>query len=937
MKKKKNLKTIGNVTKHIIATRPFFWKDHKQTHSQNKEEHTHHSSNANISNHPIMNDGLIQIDQLEDQIIDHPDERTRRELHDTSLDETFQKKLSAKAKEFESSSLGDELGDADDSSSHDVSMSYQFLITKLHLNYKHQEYGDLQQEISEWFTFHDLKSIGGLDALLESFEQNTDMDELATKLLGCSIDDNLAYLKSILYYSFGEYATKSSIEEQVSQIETNNCKLLQLEIYKPLVNILLGFFTNRMEIDTSGDKSSALSKKVEDTYFRILTILYLLVLTSLHNRRQLQSFRKFLQASNVLELIVQFIEHWKWHHNNSYRVRYLVLLLDKLLLLEFGNKTQLVSCDAFLKELHHIKTFDDAAQEKPVLTCSPLDYFAFRQDLLDKYPLYELDGVKNLKETVSNESKDASIEEKYKTFMAVNAYSNSLSNSIEIPKTNKSHTVLSQLPAQPVHIATPLPSPKLMSSDFMSGGEKIRKSYQVNQSMPFIYPNESLDGSGPNIPVALLEADEILKNSVYESYSIKQLWSERAKFMKQERGYVNAYDDKDEFDYSFDELRNEYPDKLSEIDSLERVEQFYSTTFFRLHSLIEVFLEIIKNNRADKNLSLYEYELNPSTSFMVKSKTSHDNDEATTRVEQLLLLQLEVMNVKEIMTKTAVGIISRLLEWFKISHVLKYYYLSSILFDQQFVTTSLDFISNSFNNQNNQSLSHQLGEKKDELLEYEMLINQNKLMNPQIKLSKLDFFHNCLHMNSVTTEYTFINKTFILELPKELDSKKISHVYIQNFNHNFASILADILEINNKILLKNQSQRIFSINDIKPSELFKMILINYDNEAFSHPILKILKKLVPYQGRKWKSMNMDLISTIYLNCKLSMKDNWLSGKDLGSEFNNSYDQEVALRALLQFYNIKRYNGEHLGYKLQRDEIVDVPPLKLNEPDFEIKE
>lgn len=79
---------------------------------------------------------------------------------------------------------------------------------------------------------------------------------------------------------------------------------------------------------------------------------------------------------------------------------------------------------------------------------------------------------------------------------------------------------------------------------------------------------------------------------------------------------------------------------------------------------------------------------------------------------------------------------------------------------------------------------------------------------------------------------------------------------------------------------------------------------------------------------------MDLISTIYLNCKLSMKDNWLSGKDLGSEFNNSYDQEIALRALLQFYNIKRYNGELLGYKLERDDIMDIPPLKLNESELE---
>ncbi|KAI5965114.1 FAR11 [Candida theae] len=883
-----------------------------------------------------MNDELIQIDQLEDQIIDHPDERTRKELHDTSLDETFQKKLSAKAKEFESSSpMNDEFGEADDSISHDTSMGYQFLITKSHLNYHHQEYGDMQQEISEWFTFHDLKFIGGLDILLDSFESNHDMEELTTRLLGSSIGGDLSCLKNVLYFSFGEYASKSTVEEQVRQIIANNLKLLELEVYKPLITMLLDFMKTRIDKDTSEITNCTISKRVEVNYFRVLTLLYILVLTALHNPQESKQFRKFLSLCSLLESVVQFIEHWKWHHNNSYRVRYLVLLLNKLLLLEFGDKDQLASCDAFLNQLHHIKTFDNSNTGKPVLKCSPLDYFAFRQDLLDKYPLYELGGVKDLQDTWLNKSTDSSIEERYKTFMAVNAYSNSLSNSIEIPKTNKSHTVLGQLPAQPVHIATPLPSPKLMSSDFMSGGEKIRKSYQVNQSMPFIYPNEYQDDCSSNVPYAMLEADEILKNSVYESYSVKRLWSEREKFMKQERGYVDAYDDKDEFDYSFGELRLERPENIAEIDSLERVERFYSETFFRLHSIIEVFMEIIKANRIDRNLSLYEFELNPATSFMVKSTTPHENDEAIIKVEQLLLSQLEVMNVKEIMTKTAVGIILRLLQWFKKSHVLKYYYLSSLLFDQQFFNISLDFISNGFNNPNNQSLSHQTGEKRDDLLEYEMMVNQNKLMNPQIKIPKLEFFHNCLRMDPKSSDYTFINKSFISELPKQYDSKKLSHVYISNFNHNFASILADMLEINNKILIKNQSHRIFSMNDIKPSELFKMILINYDNEAFSHSILKILKKLVPYQGRKWKSMNMDLISTIYLNCKLSMKDNWLSGKDLGSEFHNSYDQEVALRALLQFYNIKRYSGDKLGYKLNRsDNLADIPLLNLNDLELE---
>lgn len=75
---------------------------------------------------------------------------------------------------------------------------------------------------------------------------------------------------------------------------------------------------------------------------------------------------------------------------------------------------------------------------------------------------------------------------------------------------------------------------------------------------------------------------------------------------------------------------------------------------------------------------------------------------------------------------------------------------------------------------------------------------------------------------------------------------------------------------------------------------------------------------------------MDLISQIYLKLDLSMKDTWLSGKDLEFDFNNSYDQEVALRALLQFYNVRNYpeQMELMGYKISVDR--DIPPLDLND-------
>ena len=46
-------------------------------------------------------------------------------------------------------------------------------------------------------------------------------------------------------------------------------------------------------------------------------------------------------------------------------------------------------CDEFLVKLHHVKNKPTKESLESNLTCSPLDYFVFRQDLIDKYPLYD--------------------------------------------------------------------------------------------------------------------------------------------------------------------------------------------------------------------------------------------------------------------------------------------------------------------------------------------------------------------------------------------------------------------------------------------------------------------------------------------------------------------------------------------------------------------
>ena len=70
---------------------------------------------------------------------------------------------------------------------------------------------------------------------------------------------------------------------------------------------------------------------------------------------------------------------------------------------------------------------------------------------------------------------------------------------------------------------------------------------------------------------------------------------------------------------------------------------------------------------------------------------------------------------------------------------------------------------------------------------------------------------------------------------------------------------------------------------------------------------------------------MELISQIYLHCKLNLRDSWLSGKDLENDFNNSFGQEIALRGLLQFYCLRRYplQMEKMGYELLIENIEEL--------------
>lgn len=912
----------------------------------------------------------ILIDQLEDLIIDHPDARTREQMEEMSLDQAFQDKLNARADQItnlnpdkhhnggslDAISDSNEPSDSNGGGGGNPDNEYQFLIDRTHLLYEYRDYGNLDVELSEWFVFNDFAVLGGLDGLAQKYQNVMDPDpEIELKLLKDFITSlaknptetwsvsTTHNLQLLTYYGLGKYRHDcNSRIDQILAITEHMINLYHWGLLEVLIDIIESFMDGRISTDQSESDSGSDQYKVppeiQSNFFRALTLFYFMLNVSIHTPQSFGNLKSTLSSKDILSRLVKFIEHWKWKPNSAYRIRSIILITWKLLLVELGDSKQLNSTEKFLVELHGIKKNDDNELE-----CSPLDYFSFREDIMAKYPLYT--GEENVKKDpldifgknndILKLSIDTNLKAKpmsYDMYMAMNESSNSLSNLIEIPKTNKSHTISSQLPTQTVHIATPVPSPPSTPSDYMSGGEKIRKLYQLNQAMPFIYPiSDEIKA-----PYAIHEADEILKRSYYESYSNKQLWEERQKFMRQERGFVSEYEKEEGQGIGIEDENEviEYSEKLleshkkykEEVHSLLRVESFYDKTLESLNSFIEVLVETIKSNKFDYDLNFPEWELNPETSCFDSTLGDSDGSEsARAKIEFILMQQLEVLLVKEITLKASSAIILLLLQWFKKNHVLKYWYLSSLLFDEQYLSILMDFLNSSFNNNNLQQLKKKPYGTTDNLnnSNYDSQFYQNKILNPMIRLPKFEFFHNCLKSFPESHKYEFINKVSILEFPSSKDVNNVNNIVMGKYNANYCFSLANLLSVADLILLENKTQRILTLSDLKPSDMFKMILLNFNNEYFNQPMLKMLKKLIPYQGRKWKSNNMELISQVYLNSKLTLRDNWLSGKDLENDFNNSYGQEIAVRGLLQFYNMRRYPEQmkNLGYDLLSSEFA----------------
>lgn len=146
---------------------------------------------------------------------------------------------------------------------------------------------------------------------------------------------------------------------------------------------------------------------------------------------------------------------------------------------------------------------------------------------------------------------------------------------------------------EPVHIATPAPSPPPTPA-LGPGGKSIKKqNYQTNQMFPFLYPpleesSNNLGGKGTtalqdalagrkwegsDVPASILEAATLFSSRMRATRAMRQLWQERIRFMKHERGIAsgnleeeNETVEEDE-DIDFDDLDSDLKNRLVAVEA----------------------------------------------------------------------------------------------------------------------------------------------------------------------------------------------------------------------------------------------------------------------------------------------------------------------------------------------------------------------------------
>ncbi|BEJ14883.1 hypothetical protein CspHIS471_0406500 [Cutaneotrichosporon sp. HIS471] len=583
----------------------------------------------------------------------------------------------------------------------------------------------------------------------------------------------------------------------------------------------------------------------------------------------------------------------------GYPVKKVLLLLWKTLLACLGGMREAAKTKALSRELAGL-----GPEEKEFAKTTPIDIANWRRDTSTKYPTFAPSPSQGTGVPVSTEALADSI----RPLPARPNY-----HSTEIPSSSSSPFSPSNHPSMP-QPGTPAPTPP------QTPQQRPKKlQFQTDPTRPFVFPySQSTQGPPASlVPYAIEEADQLYNSHLFVSLGLYQLWEAREDCLREERGlgrsgligFSNLHLDDDEdraaedamrrdWHYEEEEMRAEAKDdsegiklakeKRAAARRLYRVEVLYRSMLPMMQNTVIVLLKLLLATVTGSGTQpphLSQSMGGQGMTSPTQDMPPHQDLPPPTKEE------IDIARHREITSKAVSAIILLLLKWFKASHILKFHHLTSLLLDSNCLVLVLKIF-------NLQEIS-QMVQSKNEMPECAFFrylhlhgSGENKPLDEILEILKPP------------------NNTNKPETVVEENGEEVELVHDYSWRNFFAAI--NLVKILQKIT-KHRTHRILLMCQYKSSSILKRVL-RVNQPMLQLQVLKLVKSHMPYCGRKWRSTNMKIITSIYLNCRPELRNDWLVGVEADLEAEDQLvgkPQELALRSLIAFYN-KRHYAAHLA-------------------------
>ncbi|KAJ3109212.1 Factor arrest protein 11 [Physocladia obscura] len=259
---------------------------------------------------------------------------------------------------------------------------------------------------------------------------------------------------------------------------------------------------------------------------------------------------------------------------------------------------------------------------------------------------------------------------------------------------------------------------------------------------------------------------------------------------------------------------------------------------------------------------------------------------------------------KEVVTKAISGILLILLKSMKCDEILKFEYLCQLLVDNNTAILILKMLSTWFQNPMAASLAAvSAGVGGGTVPERVDSLNGAAAIATAVSASS-GMGAVWLKERDEPEELNFFSWTQA-KIEADENAQNISTITptVQSGSwRNFYTTI-NLLRILQK-LTKRKTQRVMALVQWKASAVLKRI-IKVPSIPLQIYALKLLKSQIPYMGKKWRSSNMKVITSIYLHLRPNLCEEFLSG-DSDTDSDEAMAQEQNLRSLIACYHHRVY-------------------------------